>query len=130
MLKVRATGLTPNGNEYKKSNCGKGAGFVVGGVLPSAAAYIKLSEKYNDIAAKYANRYIGTTGRDFFQNSGTVSEQKAAELLKFKKTASIAALAIAATAIAGTLLGNLYDKCINKERMAEADGRAKLEELA
>ena len=42
-------GITANGNTYEKSNNGKKAGLIVGGLLPTIASGVKLSLKKDNL---------------------------------------------------------------------------------
>ena len=122
-------GLTINGNEYKKSNTGKVAGATTGFVLPAAAMAIQISQVKDSIDLQNTNAAFKNAANcakgckapldDLFKQSGKKLLTK-----QNLKTLGIAGCALAATTIVGMALGNLYDKCVNKERMTQADGEA------
>lgn len=117
-------GLTAQGNQYQKSNTGKAAGATVGFALPLAATAIKLSK------AKDCINFQNATNK--LKASGGLMEKFATEGKLFTtqnlKSLGIVGCTLAATTIVGLALGNLYDKCVNKERMAQADGEAAREQ--
>jgi len=125
-------GLSAKGNEYKKSNSGKKAGMFVGGIIPTVASLIKISQIKDELNFRNCEKAIENaikapkgTKLNYFDSFKNLPEK----LLTTKniKTGAIAACAIISSAVVGRFLGNLYDKCINKERMIEADGMAELE---
>ena len=125
-------GLTAQGNEYQKSNAGKKAGLFIGGIIPTIASLVNISQIKDTLDLKNSQEAIknaavkGSNLKLTFADIFKLPEK----LLTTKniKLGAIGACAIVGSAITGLLLGNLYDKCINKERMAEADGMAKLNE--
>ena len=99
--------------------------MLVGGIIPTIASLIHVSQIKDTLDLSNAQLAFKNAAKG---NKQTIKDIfKAPEKLlttKNIKSGAIGALMIAGSAIVGTLLGNLYDKCINKERMAEADGMA------
>ena len=116
--------MTINGNEYKKSNTGKVAEAATGFALPVAALAIKLSQAKDCIDFQNATNKLKATG-GFMEKFATEGKLFTTQNLK---TLGIVGCALATTTIIGLALGNLYDKCVNKERMTQADGEAAREQ--
>lgn len=131
-----SVGLTAKGNEYTKSQTGKKAGLFVGGIIPTVASLLQLSNIKDELNLRNSQKAIKDAVENGVKNAPKNMSHKIKNLVEVApekllttkniKSGAIALCAIAASTIVSGLLGNLYDKCVNKERMAEADGRAEL----
>ncbi len=97
-------GLTTNGNQYKKSKSGSRAGALIGAAGPVVIG-----------AAVALNEGLARTGK---QGKITIKDSSA-----FLAGALFASLGII-TGFIGKAIGSTIDAKTNKERMAQADGKA------
>ena len=93
---INKVALTSNGNQYKKSNTGKIVGNIPTAALLGMGIHNILTKNYNH------------------------------QVIKPKSYLATIAVLCSTLGLVGTAIGTFIDNGINKNRMAQADGEAKL----